>query len=186
METTVKSVLSKNFLLSDKNLIDIDAHNVINLIDYKLSKRRSSLLNRSFSKFLFNKDEEADELFNNKISAFSKKIHGTTLDYFKQTQNWIGHIIEIEGEKFLARLEDLNHSDTYELATFDFKDVSVEDQDLLSLGSIFYWSVGYAVRGSQIYKESFIRFQRLPPWDVEEFNKVADSSSGLRNRIGWE
>lgn len=123
---------------------------------------------------------------NDKIKAFNTREKVESKLYFRQTQNWIGHITDIHDRSFTARLDEINNSGTYEVAEFEFDDVSDSDKKLIALGAIFYWSVGHAVRSGQVYKESFIRFQRLPPWNGSELDRVVDQSSDLRSTLKWE
>lgn len=218
MVSTAKetSILTRNYELSDNRTDAIEVEKVISEIGDSLSyKNRVSHADHQALNFsydvppgdLFNKKDSSlldetlsvkyarqigvnnlNDLYNAKINALSKRSIIKETEYFKQTQNWVGHIIQInDNEKFTAKLEDLNDPGTYEEAEFYFKDVSPDDQSLISLGSIFYWSVGYAVRiGGQVKKESLLRFQRLPAWNVAEFDKIVDASSALRARLKWE
>lgn len=39
--------------------------------------------------------------------------------YSRKTQRWEGHILEIKGESFVGKLEDLSNPGTYEIAEFN-------------------------------------------------------------------
>lgn len=215
-ESTVieTSILTRNYNLSDKPLQSKKVNNVITSIGESLNYRNSisktdqstseesldlsigdsykrnlstennETLSSDYSRRFF---EPMNVIYDNRIYALYKQPISEDVNYFKHTQNWVGHIIGINAKGFVARLEDLNNPGTFEVADFDLEEVSQEDQKLISEGSIFYWSVGFAVRsGGQVIKESLLRFQRLPPWNVEEFDRIADSSSKLRGRLKWE
>jgi hypothetical protein len=94
------------------------------------------------------KIEKYYDIYNSK--RFSKKI-----------QNWQGIVIDINNKSFKSKLIDLTSGGTYEIGEFDFDDVSPDDLPLLSIGSIFYWSVGHYMENGQSVKRSDIRFQRL-------------------------
>jgi hypothetical protein len=184
METTFekKSILTPNKLLTD-NLNEGETFNIVmEQIAYKLKSHKTEEVNQARG------DKPSfDSLFNHKITAVYKKQEFISREYYTQSHNWICHIIEINNNTFTARLDELGmENGTYEFAEFDFDEVNPEDQKLISLGSIFYWTVGRLMKGSQIVKESFIRFQRLPSWNVPEFNNVIDQSSKLRSRLKWE
>jgi len=106
-------------------------------------------------------------------------------NYFSKTQKWLGHIIEIKGETFMAKLEDITNGGTYEIAEFDLEEVSQEDQELMALGAVFYWGVGYENRNGQVIKQSLIRFQRLPKWDQEDMDEALDRASRLNSLSNW-
>jgi hypothetical protein len=58
---------------------------------------------------------------------------------------------------------------------------------LVSKGAGFYWSLGYVNDNGQVKKDSFIRFQRIKPWDEDELNEIADKANLLRNHLdNWE
>ncbi len=61
----------------------------------------------------------------------------------KQTWvRWHCFIEELRENDFDARLHDVSDPDgTYETATFPISDVSDEDRHLVSLGSIFWWTI---------------------------------------------
>lgn len=99
------------------------------------------------------------DIYNSK--RFSKKI-----------QNWKGIVLEITDNSFIAKLFDLTNGGTYEIGEFELNEVSPNDQPLLFLGSIFYWSVGHYMENGQIVKRSDIRFQRLITLDMDDIDNV--------------
>lgn len=105
--------------------------------------------------------------------------------HYKKTQRWQGYITRIEDSYIEARLKDLNNGGTDELAEFYIDEISPSDRSLISLGAVFYWSLGYKYTNGQITKESLIRFQRLPAIKSIEFDHIVDSSKELSKSIDW-
>jgi hypothetical protein len=179
--TERKSIISFNDLLTDNFLPKKDIHKTIEFIDYNLRSDENKVV-----ELYKDKIASFNNLFNDKLAALRSKERQKNRDFFKLTQNWIGYISALYDDHFSANVEDVTQSGTYEVAEFYYADVSSEDQKLISLGSIFYWSVGYEERNGQRYKESFLRFQRLPPWNVDELDVVIDKASSLRSKLKWE
>lgn len=107
-------------------------------------------------------------------------------NYYGKTQKWIGYIIQIRKSTFKARLEDKNNPGTYEIASFDFDEVSKGDQELVSIGAVFYWSVGFATINSQVTKQSLIRFKRCVDFTEEEIDTIVDKANYLKDNIVWD
>ena len=142
-----------------------------NAVDrYKESLKGESAT--STENIVFNKSSEVDyidfdlpkvgpyyDIYNSK--RFSKKI-----------QNWQGIVLEISKDTFKSKLIDLTSGGTYEIGEFDLDDVSPDDLPLLSIGSIFYWSVGHYMENGQSVKRSDIRFQRLITLNDDDIESV--------------
>jgi len=107
-------------------------------------------------------------------------------NYSSNTQRWKGIITGIQNESFTAELHDLSTPTSYELEEFDFDEVSPEDQEYISIGGVFYWSVGIMMTNGQRTKESIIRFQRLVKWSEKDFDKAADRASELNRDLTWQ
>jgi hypothetical protein len=101
------------------------------------------------------------------------------------SQDWIGYVIKIGGDGFEAKLIDKNQPGTYENASFDFKEISNEDKELIKIGAIFYWSVGYADINGQITKISLVRFKRSIEFSESEFDGIMDRADELSKKIRW-
>jgi hypothetical protein len=109
---------------------------------------------------------------------------------FEPIQEWEGYVLEVTESNFLARLLDLTSSKSieHEEVCFSFDDVSSEDDlPLISVGSIFRWSVGYErrVSGSR-HKISSVVFRRLPIWGVAEIEKAKAKAKSVAEQIRWE
>ncbi|MDR1200511.1 MAG: hypothetical protein LBL58_02625 [Tannerellaceae bacterium] len=108
-------------------------------------------------------------------------------NYTTQVQNWIGYIIEIKNDVFIAKLIDITDPTTNEYAEFDFNEVSQEDLNRIRIGSIFYWSIGFEYKFGQKTKFITLRFRRSPLFDnSDEFDKIVDRASELNRKITWE
>ena len=107
-------------------------------------------------------------------------------NYSRALQSWKGTIIRISEEYFHAELEDLTNPGTLENAEIEIEAVSPSDRELIEIGSVFYWNIGYVTRTGQVRKESIIRFQRIVSWDEDEFNNAADSASELFEQLVFD
>lgn len=98
-------------------------------------------------------------------------------------QSWEGAVTHIDHEEgfFTARLCDLtNPNAAISEADFVITDVSEDDRDLLRIGSIFRWMVGYR-RYSFGKRErvSAIVFRRLPAWSETDLKAAEDEGARL-------
>ena len=107
-------------------------------------------------------------------------------NYFTKSQNWVGQITELSDTEFTAKLIDKNDQTTFEVAQFDMDEISKGDMELIKLGAIFYWSVGFANQNGQISKQSLIRFKRSVALSISEFDYITDQASELSEKIHWD
>lgn len=112
-------------------------------------------------------------------------------NYFSNSQRWVGNVVNLNpDDTFTAKLFDLSLKGSYEEADFQFDEVSEDDKEFLKVGSVFYWSVGYAVRAGQVSKQSILKFQRLPidshHFTVESVDRAADRANELLKNISWD
>lgn len=123
-----------------------------------------------------------------KIENQSSALKQKTLNYYKKTQHWTGVITKINSKQkiFYAKLIDKNSGGTYEIAEFDFDEISTSDFSLVKKGAIFYYSLGYASNNGQIKKEAFLRFKRSVPFDAEEVDSIEDRVNKFNQNINWE
>lgn len=119
-----------------------------------------------------NEDAQLEELnlpkFEKRFDLFNKK------KYSKKIQKWQGLVesISTQDNTFTARLKDLTAGGTDERAEFEMDDISPEDLELLTEGSLFYWSVGHFMENGQSVKRSDIRFQRLIMLDSDDIDNI--------------
>jgi len=100
---------------------------------------------------------------------------------FQLLQFWEGRVTDIFDNTFSAIISDKTNPDLPdELVTLDIEEVTPSDLSLLTLGSVFYWSIRYAdFPGRGRSKESKIRFRRLPAWTQKEINRAIDTGTEL-------
>jgi hypothetical protein len=142
------------------------------------------------NKELLNDNETNYRIELNKLNILtpqiSKKPYPKYKNYISKSQNWIGYVISIDKETFSAKLEDINNPTTYEIAEFELNDISPGDLNLLKLGAIFYWSVGFGNQNGQHIKQSFIRFKRAALIHEEEFDKLMDEADNIYKNLTWD
>jgi hypothetical protein len=117
-----------------------------------------------------------------------KKNYNTYDIYQQSVQKWKCIVTGISKKTFRAKLEDLDEevNTTYEVAEFDFEEISPSDLTLLSLGAVFYWSIGYEMKNGQLTKRSSIRFQRLVPWNESEYDTALEKAECFLTKIAWD
>jgi hypothetical protein len=102
---------------------------------------------------------------------------------FTPLQEWEGYVLEIGKETFTARLIDLTTDSKQEEEEADFHilDLSDTDKQLLQVGAIFRWAIGYRRTNSGSKERvSSIVFRRLPAWtdrEIKENQKKAKKLS---------
>lgn len=109
-----------------------------------------------------------------------------THSYSRRTQRWQGHVLNFNenNSHFTAKVEDLSApGGTYEILEFDIDDVSPDDQPLVQIGAIFYWSVGSLMSNGQLSKQSILRFKRVAVWTQTEFDDAADLFFRFENNL---
>ena len=108
-----------------------------------------------------------------------------TLESFGIVQRWEGTVTQVIGDEFLARLRDLTDTEhASEQATFSLDEVDDDDRQLLRVGAVFYWSIGYhhQANGSRRLSNE-LRFRRLPQWTAADLSKL-DAPSELDTLFG--
>lgn len=110
------------------------------------------------------------------------------VDRFELLQQFEGTVLAIEGDAFTARLKDrTTPTESGEVATFWMSDVSDSDGELVAIGAVFYWSMGYRIRPwKQRERSSFLRFRRLPVWtrtDLERARTQANEWAHLLDEL---
>lgn len=158
--------------------IQIMLDSIKNLVDKNL-ELREDLKDTD----VFNFDENQDI---NYVPKINLNPHPDYKNYISKSQNWIGHVLSVNGDSFFAKLEDKNNPTTYETATFEIDEVSNGDLKLLKVGALFYWSVGYANQSGQVLKQSLLRFKRAVNITDDEFEEIAGKVDELYNDLNWD
>ncbi|GAA1635398.1 hypothetical protein [Actinoplanes couchii] len=83
--------------------------------------------------------------------------------HFTAHESWEGVVEEIYDTYFVAQVVSDSNPHAPECAEIYRSEVSPSDQELLRVGGVFYWSIGYIDSPSgQRIRSSVIRFRRLP------------------------
>ena len=93
---------------------------------------------------------------------------------FHALQEWEGYVLEIDGDKFVARLVDLTAGASHEEeeATIPVAELSETDAAALREGGIFRWVIGYQVDPSGTKKPvSQLVFRDLPRFTERDIQK---------------
>jgi len=153
---------------------------IIDSLEAKVDERKKYLQNSNTN---IEFDSNNDFLKIPKFESFNSDYYN---NYIGKSQNWVGHVIEIMHDKFTAKLQDSNYPGTYEIANFEMEEISQGDKDLLTLGAIFYWSVGFAYEKGQVSKKSIIRFKRSAYLSENDIDNIADRASFFDKNINWD
>ena len=100
---------------------------------------------------------------------------------------WIGRVLEINGETFTARIDPIRYKTTSKIARFNIKKVVVVNGELLEEGATFYWTVGLFrnPKGSFV-KRSEVRFRFPIIPNREAVDELAwFKAKSLFEGIGW-
>ncbi|HEY9159021.1 hypothetical protein [Candidatus Binatus sp.] len=105
---------------------------------------------------------------------------------FKPLQQWRGTVTTIGESEFDAELRDLtDRTRARETATFGFDELSDSDQDLVQIGAVFYWSIGYKLSPSrQRELVATIIFRRLPRWTKSQLDAVKARANEIEEILG--
>ena len=108
---------------------------------------------------------------------------------FHPLQEWEGHVISVGVETFTARLTDLTNGATVagEVAEFPIDDLSDGDREMLAVGRVFRWAIGYqrGIGGTKS-RLSRIVFRRLPQWTEKDLIKAEKEAASLSAQLRWE
>jgi hypothetical protein len=108
-------------------------------------------------------------------------ISDTRRPIFIALQEWEGIVIERKGDSFVARLHDLSDKQRIgeEEATFPVKEVSDDDLELLKIGAVFRWTIGFQKLGATKQRISQLVFRRLPQWTKRDIREADDLAARL-------
>lgn len=104
-------------------------------------------------------------------------------------QEWEGYVTAIGSETFSARLTDVTAGRHFEEETTEFpiSDLSDDDRELLTLGAIFRWVIGYQrSAGGTKRRVSQVTFRRLPAWTRADLERAKKRSEELADTIVWD
>lgn len=97
---------------------------------------------------------------------------------FHDLQKFEGTVLTVSSDSFMARLQDKTNQLPEEEAEFPLEEVMPGDRELVEVGAVFYWTIGYErkVYGQQS-RSSVIRFRRIPSWSTQEIEDAKDSAN---------
>jgi len=106
---------------------------------------------------------------------------------FRALQKWEGHVREIKADMFVAELVDLDKVAPMEEAEIPLQEVSEEDRELLKIGAIFYWTIGYSESPAGTRRRAGeIRFRRLPAWTKREISEAERDAKEIIDALSWK
>jgi len=184
-ETVIKDHWALDFPMTEHS----DKNEYVSFIEDVVSGDLKLINDKNSDILIFDQSDSRKNDFEFELFAipeYSKTFAIQKRKYTAKTQKWIGYVIDIKENSFIAHLEELNDSTTYEIGEFDKFEILPDDLPLLSIGSTFYWSIGYLTNNSQRKKESTIKFRRLGNLSVEDFDRIKDKADNLFESINWE
>jgi hypothetical protein len=107
-------------------------------------------------------------------------------DRFHALQQWEGVVDAINDGTFTARLVDRTADEPDEEVEFDLTEVPTGDRDLVTVGAVFYWSVGYHTSATGTRSRvSVISFRRLPAWTEAEKRQARERAEQIAEALDW-
>lgn len=174
--------MSTNIIFDYGELVDI-MKEANGYISAKAKEREFGISKEGdLNEFIFNDNKNEFSLDWLQIVPTKKDVY----EYMSNLQSWTGYVVDISDNDFSAKLIDKKDPTTYEVATFNKKDVSDGDLSLIKPGAIFYWSIGYATNKGQRIKQSLIRFKRSGDIPVANFDHAIDKAKELQDGLLWD
>lgn len=162
-------------------------NNIYKNLDNEIYQKVKDIeINISDSEYNFVKNIDLENLPLYLSEGITAKKINSYLQFTRNTQQWIGHVIEIKGNYFKAKLEDYSRPGTFEIGNFNINQDAFDEREMVKLGAVFYLSVGYNISKGTYAKQKLIRFQRLVNWTEEEYNAALDRADDLNSNIKWE
>ncbi len=167
--------MNNNLAIDYSKIMDIDDPENIynssfiqNLVNVKLKEDEGNVDELNDNKSL------TKGVKNNFINFLPKYLPAQrSIDSFTSLQKWEGYVTDFDDKIVFAQLTNLTNNFPGEFAEIPIEEISSEDKDLLTIGAVFYWNIGYHDNESgQRTRVSIIRFRRLPKWTKKELNEV--------------
>lgn len=97
----------------------------------------------------------------------------------KLLQQFEGTVLSLTSDSFTARLRDRTSPGMpTEIAEFERDEVDPSDTELLVVGGVFYWNIGYRLHPwGQRERASFLAFRRLPAWTRQDLRRVDERAA---------
>lgn len=157
-------------------------------VDLSKSKMTGSTAERSDTWATSDSVSNGDgvRVLGDKIIGPLQQAHLHNLDVVSRLdvrQSWEGVVLSIfeEDALFTARLHNITDPTSFDAeATFEIADVSNNDRDLLRIGGVFRWMIGYRrLSYGQMDRVSAIVFRRLPAWTEEDLKQAYAEGAAL-------
>lgn len=92
------------------------------------------------------------------LEAIQERINYSEVD--DKFVQWIGRVLEVNGDYFTARIDPIRQRSTSKIAKFNMKKMYVLNAERMEEGATFYWTVGLFRNAHGSYeKRSEIRFR---------------------------
>jgi hypothetical protein len=104
-------------------------------------------------------------------------------------QEWEGYVTSIDEGTFSGCLVDVTARQRREdeVADFPISDLSNGDRELLKLGAVFRWVIGYQrSHGGTKRRVSQITFRRMPAWSRKDLVEANEIAAKFAREIPWE
>ncbi len=100
---------------------------------------------------------------------------------------WIGRVLEVNGDSFTARIDPIRQRTTSKIAKFNVKNVIVLNEEQLEEGATFFWTVGlFRNNQGSFVKRSEIRFRFPIIPNKQAVDELAlKKAQELFDGIGW-
>lgn len=129
----------------------------------------------------------------NKKNDFIKKIRTPKKNYSEKCgssqilSKWIGIVTQINDDVFMGKLRNLAINEGFiNEAEFTVSELQEDDKELLEIGAVFYWYIGYMTTyGGTRTKISLLKFQRLPQWQKSQINKIKEEAKLMGEKFNW-
>jgi hypothetical protein len=102
------------------------------------------------------------------------------------SHHWECTVEAIGEDEFVATLRSLrDHADSEKEAQIPLDEVSLDDMELLEVGAVFYWTIGYETSPAGTRRRfSQIKFRRLPAWTKKDLARVDEKADELFRMFG--
>lgn len=98
---------------------------------------------------------------------------------FTALQSWEGVVQDVGKETIFARLTDLLGQGEDAAVEIYIEEIDKDDRELIEIGAVFYWTIGYLERASGRQRSSIIRFRRLPVWREKDLKLAEKRASAI-------
>lgn len=155
------------------DIVDVQRH-----VTESVIQRIGQIASRMAGEAASNNDDQQEEI---KVIRMPRIVNlGQPGESFAAVQEWEGVVTEIRSDLFLAELVDITAQarEANELAEIPIEDIQEQDQELLAVGAIFRWVIGYhrtangtKTRGSRIHFRKPLQLTqkvRIPELAFEE------------------